>query len=159
MTRQEELRLLALAIELEGTIGVYRQKMSGSVGGYSYMPVISLSQISERVKLVEYVAELAQCGFIGNRKNAARHANERPMCAWQTTAGDAVVLARELLPFMLTKKKQTALVARFPTGERGIRLSDSVREKRRKLYVLTLELNRVGVKKKGPEARASGPLT
>lgn len=91
---------VALAIEWEGTIGVYCQRSPKSLGGVVHRPVVTVSQSSPREALLDQLKAAADgLGAIGDAKETPRP-NRARKWSWQAeTVEDAVRIAKAVRPF------------------------------------------------------------
>lgn len=146
-----DLRYLALAIEFEGTIGVYRYNVTPK-GGKTYEcynPIISIGQVLERRQLLDNLFALTGVGTVKGRNDKAQP-NHRAMGQWQVFGSEAVALAEKLEPYLVTKRRQAQLVAAYMVGKRGLKVSEEAMAARRAAYTETLQLNRTGPRSPEP---------
>lgn len=143
-----DLRELALAVEWEGTVGLYRAKTFSKLTSkwYTYyQPVVSVGQVTERVCLLERLQKLAGgVGRIGGMNATKRRSGERAMSSWQVNGPEAVELARKLAPYLITKAEQARIVAAYVVGRQGVKTSPEALAAREAAYQRTLQLNHVG---------------
>lgn len=146
-----DLRYLALAIEFEGTIGVYRYNVTPK-GGKTYEcynPIISVGQVLERRQLLDKLFALTAVGTVKGRNDKVQP-NHRAMGQWQVFGSEAVALAGKLEPYLVTKRRQAQLVAAYVVGKRGLKVSEESLAARRAAYGETLQLNRTGPRSPEP---------
>ena len=122
MPEEWRLQLLAASIDWEGTITISRFNQKAAERGYSFTPVVQLSQVGWRVLLLEIVRKLA--GGVGDihdtgRRGASLPAGWAPMKAWSVGGAEAVALAQKLAPAMAAKREQAAAVAAYPLWAKG----------------------------------------
>lgn len=105
----EEKRLLALAIEFEGSIGLLKHNRRT---GPRYRASIQVA--NTRMELLRYVSSLAKMGGITPRKPNLTQPNHKPSWTWYVHNLFLVEkLLAELEPYLITKREQARLVLDF----------------------------------------------
>ena len=148
-------RTIALAVEWEGTVGVYRQRDRRS-GLFIHKLVVSVGQAESRVELLDRIRRLAGgAGKVGPRdtdwvEDPTRPGRE-PMWQWQIgPAREAFQVAQKLSAHLITKAEQAQLVTRYPLGRRGRRVPAEEYAVREELYQRTVHLNHTGPRDANP---------
>lgn len=126
--------LLARSMEWEGCFSISRTPNDGA-RGISHGAGLSISQVAHRRSLLVVVQALAGgAGQIAPTGRAVAPEGQALMLNWQVLGHEAVILAKRLLPYLTVKRRQGELVAAFPIGESGERLTDEVFTERERLY-------------------------
>jgi len=133
----EERRLLALSIDLEGSIGVYKQKTRR----LRYTAAIQVSNTN--LELLKYVQALAKTGTISIHRKPYKP-NRKKAYLWFTHNLFIVKkLLEEVQPYLIAKKEQALLVLKFC----NLRLSNYHKpydKEEEEIYLKLKELNRRG---------------
>lgn len=139
------LRQIALAVEWEGSVGVYETESTSFTHGAYHSPRITVSVRASTDVLLHRMHELAQVGSVTLANNSQAAAGLRAeMAQWQTTGPVASKLAAALEPFFITKYEQAQLVAAYQHGARHKAVPREVFEERRAAACRTGELNATG---------------
>lgn len=126
------LRYLALAIELEGSIGCYKISPVVAIGVRDYSKCL--------LEMLQKETLLGRISSAGPQK-----------VQWRVTGGEAIGLCKQLMPFLVTKRRQAEAVVSFPLGARNERVSPEKRVERNRLWDLTRQLNKRGPRPPAPE--------
>jgi hypothetical protein len=145
-------------VDGEGTIGLQRIKRVLSDGRqvFQYMPKMSVANTHlPTIRLIAKITNGARSQWpLQNRKNSILKdgsviGNYKQCYCVQWSAERARILLREILPFLVTKKKQAELVLSCPKGRRGglnghkrnTQLSERTRKQQQNIYWKIRKLN------------------
>lgn len=150
------LRQVALAIEWEGSIGVYESKSPQSTWKFNHNPAIVVSVVIEDRILVDGLMRLTGLGSVTTtwQEMDGHPGAKREKAQWQVgTKPEAIALAKALEPFLVTKYEQAQLVASFPyKPEKHAPVPEKMFLGRRELAQRTRLLNPTGLGPQAPEA-------
>lgn len=96
---------LAGIIDGEGYVGLSRKREPTQRSGYSYRPVLSVSNTKR--ELLEWIAEVTQVGSICAMKKMPRC---KQSWVWQTWSQRASTILQQTIPYLIIKHRQARLV-------------------------------------------------
>lgn len=113
----------------EGYIGILQTKQGNKKQWFSnkefiLKPVIKIAMTDK--DLVSYLHN----SFGGTFETRKAHGRAKESYCWALRDRKAVEFVRQVYPYLKVKKKQAEILLRFPSGEAGKTLSDSVYQKR-----------------------------
>jgi len=103
---EEEKRLIALGIDFEGCIGLYRwSKQTGH-----FRPIIAIASTSK--ELIDYWLRLVRIGSVTSQiYNSRRNKHWKDAYYWRmTAAGEVLSLLKQVVPYLIAKHRQAQLV-------------------------------------------------
>lgn len=140
-----DLQQIALAVEWEGSIGVYETSSEAFTFGAYHSPRIAVGVTASTDVLLHRLQQLAKFGSVVRANStAAAQGHRAEMAQWQVTGPEATQLATALEPFLITKYEQAQLVASYEHGAHHKPVPQEVSARRRALAVRTSELNATG---------------